>query len=352
MWGAALLVTVCCSVAAASVARDQGPSPLHNSTAKAAHRAGQSRDDSGEIHHKHQDIYSKYLAPIKANSPHLLELGLGCSSNAAALRQRYPASATVSFVEADAACAKEHEANITASTLGKPYHGTVDNGTLLNSIRADSESFGGFDVIIVARGHSAEQMLASIKSLWHALKSGGIYIVEDISENYAEKPFGDKGTFVAFVKNAIDIVHCRTKPARTGLSSSVRREFKAFCAANPMDIVSVECQPEACVLAKGRATNASDEAERADSRAERMLESGGGAESLAAQLLARQEVAYRRLKIVAAHMPAFDLGWIVAVSALASVCASLGLYASAVWRQWRRDVYRAQFIRSRDTSPA
>ena len=58
----------------------------------------------------------------------------------------------------------------------------------------------------------------------------------------------------------------------------------------------------------------------------------------------------RRLKMVAAHMPAFDLGWIVAVSALASVCASLGLYASAVWRQWRRDVYRAQFIRSRDTS--
>ena len=129
--------------------------------------------------------------------------------------------------------------------------------------------------------------------------------------------------------------------------AQARREFKAFCAANPMDIVSVECQPEACVLAKGRASNASaavgaldgaapktpllagllaslpvpaktlaknlglpaaalpgtldvgsggaDDAERADSRAERMLESGsaaagGGAGSLAAQLMERQGV--------------------------------------------------------------
>jgi len=161
-----------------------------------------------------------------------------------------------------------------------------------------------------------------------------------------------------------------------------RREFRAFCAANPMDIVSVECQPEACVLAKGRAPagaglpaggaaaapaatpllagllaslpvpaksltkglglsrgdaaaggaaggdragaagaagaageagaaagaaagagaalgegeGGEDEGERADSRAERMLEShqGGGGDSLGAQLLARQQVAYRR----------------------------------------------------------
>ncbi len=58
-------------------------------------------------------------------------------------------------------------------------------------------------------------------------------IVEDISANYAEKPFGDKGTFVAFVKNAIDIVHCRTKPARSSPGSAVRagRAPQAACGA-------------------------------------------------------------------------------------------------------------------------
>ncbi len=48
-----------------------------------------------------------------------------------------------------------------------------------------------------------------LQVLWQALKSGGIYVVEDLSENYIEKPFLDKGTFTNFMKTAIDTVQCR-----------------------------------------------------------------------------------------------------------------------------------------------
>lgn len=34
-------------------------------------------------------------------------------------------------------------------------------------------------------------------------------MVEDISENYIEKPFLAPGTFTDFIKNAIDVVQCR-----------------------------------------------------------------------------------------------------------------------------------------------
>ena len=88
MWGAALFVTVCCTVAAAShpAGRDQQtPSPVHNARARSPHKAGQGPEDGWEGRHGHQDIYAKYLA--LRHSPHLLELGLGCSSTAAAVRK-------------------------------------------------------------------------------------------------------------------------------------------------------------------------------------------------------------------------------------------------------------------------
>lgn len=115
--------------------------------------------------------------------------------------------------------------------------------------------------------------------LWQSLKSGGIYVVEDISENYIEKPFLAAGTFTEFVKNAIDVVQCRhahahltsfpfgvtwprpedtcihhmcafipksattpacrMKPSYMGPDSPVKKEFMEFCASNPMDSESL-----------------------------------------------------------------------------------------------------------------
>ena len=51
---------------------------------------------------------------------------------------------------------------------------------------------------------------------------------------------------------AIDVVQCRMKPAYMEPGSVVKQEFKEFCAQTSMDIVSVECIPEACALVKGQ----------------------------------------------------------------------------------------------------
>ena len=57
---------------------------------------------------------------------------------------------------------------------------------------------------------------------------------------------------MATVEQAMDVVQCRMKPAYMEPNSVVRKEFKEFCAKTAMDIISIECIPEACALVKGK----------------------------------------------------------------------------------------------------
>ena len=97
-------------------------------------------------------------------------------------------------------------------------------------------------------------------------------MVEDVSVNFDESPFRDPGTFIAHVKLLIDetqvspygdcchgqlltllvlILQCRMVPVYMEPDSAIRQEFKEFCAQTSMDVVSVECMPEACAIVKG-----------------------------------------------------------------------------------------------------
>ena len=44
------------------------------------------------------------------------------------------------------------------------------------------------------------ELMLDVQTLWHALKPGGIYIVEDVSENYIESEYLASDTFMAFMK--------------------------------------------------------------------------------------------------------------------------------------------------------
>ena len=43
-----------------------------------------------------------------------------------------------------------------------------------------SENGGDFDMIIDDGGHTMEQMQVSLNYLWDELKSGGLYVIEDL----------------------------------------------------------------------------------------------------------------------------------------------------------------------------
>ncbi len=86
--GQVLAVVCALAVAVAPCAgRDQqSHSPSQNATTRLWQRAGLGREDATDGHHGHPDVYAKYLAPLRSHSPHLLELGLGCSAAAETVR--------------------------------------------------------------------------------------------------------------------------------------------------------------------------------------------------------------------------------------------------------------------------
>ncbi|EIE27695.1 hypothetical protein COCSUDRAFT_64337 [Coccomyxa subellipsoidea C-169] len=238
----------------------------------------------------HQASYQRPVTDDELTSPITRTIDKQFSRFAEELWRRYLTNTKVSYVENNADCAAKHRAEIESVAKGKIYVGDQEDVSVLSEIVEDAKQFSGYDIIVDDGGHKSSQMLASFKVLWQSLKSGGIYVVEDISENYIEKPFLAKGTFTDFIKNAIDVVQCRMKPNYMGPDSPVRREFMEFCAANPMDIISVECMPEACVLVKGKPRTRGlpaatpVPADKAQIAAQEEVAAVGGAEEAAADL--------------------------------------------------------------------
>ena len=79
------------------------------------------------------------------------------------------------------------------------------------------ERQGPFDIIIDDGGHTMEQQIAPIESLFPSLNEGGVYIVEDCHTSYWDEfggGLGRAGTFIEWIKTRIDDVHAyhRTDP--------------------------------------------------------------------------------------------------------------------------------------------
>ena len=60
-----------------------------------------------------------------------------------------------------------------------------------------------FDIVIDDAGHRAKGQIQSYKSLWPHVKSGGLYIVEDLQHSYQEKK-PSKGEVIRFFREKIN----------------------------------------------------------------------------------------------------------------------------------------------------
>ncbi|CAF4149086.1 unnamed protein product [Adineta steineri] len=89
--------------------------------------------------------------------------------------------ADIYFLEFDRKCGENwyksvgHKLNITM------YYGSQDDITTLNNVKS---KYGYFDVIVDDGGHTMDQQITSLINLIPQVKSGGIYVIEDLLTSY------------------------------------------------------------------------------------------------------------------------------------------------------------------------
>ena len=86
------------------------------------------------------------------------------------------------------------------------HYGSQEDVAVLNALNSKQ---GYFDVIIDDGGHSMKQQITSLTHLFEKVRSGGIYIIEDLETSYSSFP--DCGylvntTTIELIKRLVDDV--------------------------------------------------------------------------------------------------------------------------------------------------
>jgi hypothetical protein len=167
-----------------------------------AHRSGRLLDKW--VHYF--PIYERHLAPYRDRGATLLEIGVYQGGSLDMWTRYLGDSATVIGIDIDD----------TALRLADPAL-TILIGDQADPdfLRSVVEQHGPFDVVIDDGGHTMEQQIGSIETLFPTLSDGGVYIVEDSHTSYWDEFGGGEhreGTFIGWAKRRIDDLHGYHRP--------------------------------------------------------------------------------------------------------------------------------------------
>ena len=213
----------------------------------AAHpKAGRTSDKV--TFHTYQHMYGIFLAPLRnrATPVKLFEIGLGCN-------MKYGAGASVELwhallpglelwsAEYDVACAQKAKGSLRQHV----HVVTGDQGNASTVEGWIAASGGHFDAVIDDGSHRNRDILTSFALLWPHVKPGGFYFLEDLQVGRDASVQSAGGPAVSDVlQEWMDVLLGTSRQREEG----TRRLSSA--PPLPVDVESIYCQREACVLAK------------------------------------------------------------------------------------------------------
>jgi spermidine synthase len=150
--------------------------------------------DKASDFHNYTEFYDKYFNLDRGNIKNVLEIGV-FRGNSLRMWKDYFFNAIIYGIDIDKNC------NFTEERIKILIDDQV-NINLLNLLPND------FDIIIDDGGHFSSQQIKSFEMLFSKVKSGGVYIVEDVCCSYWESyNAGSNQTAIEYFKTLIDHVN-------------------------------------------------------------------------------------------------------------------------------------------------
>jgi len=176
--------------------------------------AVKAHTDKSSDHHNYTEIYARCFANMRERPLKFLEIGI-YKGNSVKLWEDYFPNAELHFMDITLELAEY------VSTRSH-YH--VANQESPQELHKFIEETGGdFDIIIDDGGHTMNQQITSFENLFPHVKSGGMYVIEDLHTSYWPQYGGNnrrrssKRTAIEYTKTLIDELNF--VGARTGRAS-------------------------------------------------------------------------------------------------------------------------------------
>jgi hypothetical protein len=162
-----------------------------------------SHADKSSDFHNYTEIYARYFSPLREKPIKFLEIGIYKGSSVKLWEDYFP-GAELHFMD----ITLEH---VEYTSQRSHYH--VANQESPQDLHRFIEETGGyFDIIIDDGGHTMNQQITSFQYLFPHIKSGGMYIIEDLHTSYWPQFGGSmsrrpKKTTIEYLKTLIDEVN-------------------------------------------------------------------------------------------------------------------------------------------------
>ena len=188
--------------------------------------------DKCSDNHNYCVKYEKYLPFKRHEEINILEIGV-LDGKSLLTWKEYFYRATILGIDINPDCKKYEEPRISVEI------GSQDDGNFLSRTW---QQYGPFDMILDDGSHMNSHMIYTFEHLWDCVKSGGVYVIEDIGcsywEDYGGGHLNEKSSVEYFKKLADDVnfrglmnfnhsnVHARSENILEELSKQVQPDCR------------------------------------------------------------------------------------------------------------------------------